>query len=246
VADVTWITAFLDLPAHEFERTATFWSTVTESTRSPTRGDHQEFATLIPSFGDAYLRVQRTLDGHSGVHIDLHTDDIPALTRRATDLGATLIADLGYSVMRSPGSMTFCIVAHHSEQVRPTTTSNGSLVDQVALDIPSEHFKSECQFWSALTSWELQASAREEFSVLQRPTGMPIRFLLQRLGDDDSRTGVEAHIDIACGSNIDAVAAEHQAAGATVVWRGDWWTTMRDPSGAPYCLTSRDPVTGVR
>jgi hypothetical protein len=73
---VRWLTVFLDFPAGSFGARVAFWREVTGSALSSFRGAAGEFATLLPSAGDAYLRVQRTADGSSGHHLDLHVDPV--------------------------------------------------------------------------------------------------------------------------------------------------------------------------
>jgi hypothetical protein len=85
---------------------------------------------------------------------------------------------------------------------------------------------------------------RREFSLLTRPNGMPLRLLLQRLGRDDARVEADAHLDVAC-DDVDAAIAAHEQLGARVTHRYPIWTAMADPSGLPYCLTSRNPDTGL-
>ncbi len=77
---VRWLTAFIDRPGENFDETVRFWASVTGSSMSPTRGEHDEFATLIPPDGDAYLRVQRVAEGPGGSHLDVHVDDIASST----------------------------------------------------------------------------------------------------------------------------------------------------------------------
>ena len=74
---IRWWTAFIDLPADQFEVGAGFWESVTGSVRSAPRGATGQFATLVPPEGDAFLRVQRVTDGCGGIHIDHHTDSAP-------------------------------------------------------------------------------------------------------------------------------------------------------------------------
>jgi hypothetical protein len=71
---------------------------------------------------------------------------------------------------------------------------------------------------------------------------MPLRLLLQRRDDDDGPA--RAHLDIA-SDHVDLLVADHQSLGASVVQTFEHWTTMTDPSGFPYCITSRDPRTGL-
>ena len=42
-----------------------------------------------------------------------------------------------------------------------------------------------------------------------------------------------------------AETVRHESLGAEVVSRHDWWTVLRDPTGSAYCITDRDPQTGV-
>ncbi|MCU1358822.1 MAG: hypothetical protein JWN99_111, partial [Ilumatobacteraceae bacterium] len=116
-----------------------------------------------------------------------------------------------------------------------------SLIDQLAIDVPSPLFDQETAFWSALTGWPWRPKDDPEFEILDRPDGMPLRFLLQRLGADDTRTHVTAHLDIAAGLHATAVAAQHCRLGAEIVGEGNGWITLRDPTGLHYCLTRRDP-----
>lgn len=119
-----------------------------------------------------------------------------------------------------------------------------SRLDQACLDVPAGLLGAELRYWQGLTGWE--ARRRGEFLVLDRPAGVPLRLMLQELGASDGRTRVEVHLDVACGADIATVAAEHVALGAHVVdAERHPWTVMRDPVGLPYCLTPRDPDTGV-
>ena len=52
-----WLTLFLDLPGQSFDAGVAVWREVTGSDLSPFRGPAGEFATLLPSDGDAYLRA---------------------------------------------------------------------------------------------------------------------------------------------------------------------------------------------
>jgi hypothetical protein len=239
---INWLTAFLDLP-HNAEA-ETFWLEITRSRLSARRGEFQEFATLLPPDGDAYLRVQQ-VGGDGGCHLDIHVDDVH--DRTAVELGASVVDDPGnIVVLRSPGGLPFCLVPHHGESVRPLplTWPDGqtSLVDQLCIDIAPADFEREADFWSALTSWERRRAGLSEFDYLVRPEGMPLRLLLQRL--DEPAPVVRAHLDLACDGRVPEV-RRHQALGATFVRETDDWVTLLDPAGLPYCITTRDPVGGA-
>ncbi len=246
---IRWVTAFVDLPASTVECGARFWSEVTATRPSPPRGERHEFRTLMPADGDACLRVQAVEDGPGGVHLDLHVDDVDALAATATDLGAEILTRPGHIILRSPGGLLFCAVSHEGERHRPPPVplddGTTSRVDQLSIDVPADRFEDECTFWSSLTGWELQLSRLSEFAALVRPADIPWRILLQRLGDDDPGTAVRAHLDVACGPAVEQHIVHHQSLGATRGTDGIVWTTMTDPTGMPYCLTQRDPVSGL-
>lgn len=264
-----WITAFIDIPARDWDAGRDFWTAVTGYGLSAPRGEHADFQTLLPPDGDGYLRVQRLHDGGPRVHLDLHVPDRRAAADVAVALGATEVAAPGHIVMASPGGMPFCFVAESGESRRSApagwtaaaggaTASTGaddaahthghghgrghrSIVDQVALDIPAEHWPAEVEFWSRLTGWGV-AYWQDEFAPLVRQPNLALRLLPHRL---DEPTGpVRAHLDLASTDRV-AEIARHVALGAVVeAERGDW-TVLRAPDGRRYCVTDRDPDTGL-
>jgi Glyoxalase-like domain len=243
---VNWITAFLDTPLATSHATEMFWLNATGTSASARRGDHQQFVTLLPPVGDAFLRVQVTDSNTCGVHVDLHVPDVIAATDLARSLDAQITSDHGtHVILHSPGGLPFCLVANRSEHVRPQPASwppgHHSLLDQVCLDIAEDRYVPEAQFWSAMTQWPQRPGSRPEFDYLDRPRDIPLRVLLQRVGGSGP---TRAHLDLAC-DDIPAETARHQSLGAQVVRQATAWTTLRDPSHREYCITSRDPWTGT-
>lgn len=243
VVHVSWLSAFLDLPASSFVEGVAFWTGVTGYSVSEPRGEHREFVTLVPPDGDDFLRMQRVLDGPGGIHVDLHVADLRSSADEAVALGAEEVADRGHLVLRSPGGLVFCLVRHAGRtRPRPAEWPDGSrsIADQVVLDIPSDRFEEECAFWSALTGWELLGFDEfPEFRHLRRPDGMSMRVLLQRLGE---ATGpVRAHLDLAADDPA-AEVRRHATLGAGVDQEFAHWTVLRDPAGATYCVTDRAPA----
>ena len=244
---IRWMTAFIDRPVDPFDNTVKFWMDATGSKLSETRGALDQFATLVPPGGDAYLRVQRVGDG-GGTHLDVHVDDVDVLVERAAKAGA-LVERSGADppLVFSPGGLPCCIVQHRGESVRPGPLLSGSgaasLVDQVCIDIPGDRFDEECRFWSTLTGWVTQSSSRHsEFKFLIRPAWSPLRILLQRRQDSVEPT--RAHLDLA-SDDVKLVVADHVKLGAEILEEFDHWMAMRDPAGFAYCVTARSPRTGL-
>lgn len=220
----TWLTAFLDFTAEDFDTAVAFWQEVTGYGLSGFRGERDEFATLLPPYGDAYLRVQQVDTGKGGVHLDVHAPDQP------------------FEVRRSPGGLSYCLVSDPAS-VRPGPATwpggNRSMVDQVCFDVPPEVYDEECGFWAELTGWELLAGGRPEFRRLRRPAGQPLSILLQRL---DSPGGtVRAHLDLSTDDRETEV-RRHEQLGASVTAVHEGWTVMRPPAGPVYCITRRVPL----
>jgi hypothetical protein len=242
---IRWTYAFIDRPADLFTEAASFWSKVTGTHLSARRGAQGEFATLLPIGADPCLKVQAVGDA-GGAHLDLAVEDTATLAGRARELGAQVVADHGaYTVLRSPGGLPFCVVPWHDEFRRPIAQAapDGALsrLDQVCVDVGPQAYDAEVSFWSELTGWDAHPGSRPEFHAVEQPAELPVRILVQRLGEDRP---ISAHLDVAC-SEIDGVRAWHEKLGATHVADGARWVVMRDPAGGVYCLTARDPKTGA-
>ena len=244
----SWVTVFLDLEDTAFDRGTSFWAQVTGSELSALRGEDREFGTLLPPDGDPHLAIQRRAEGPTRLHLDLHVADPSAAAEEAARLGAGVRhrSEHGYVVLDSPGRLPFCVVPHAAgTRTRPVRwpTRHRSLLDQVCLDVPPDAFDAEVAFWADLTGWEATASATTgEFVPLRRPAEQPWRFLLQRT--TDARPAASAHLDL--GTDDRAAEVErHVALGAAVVAEHAYWTVLRDPVGSAYCITDRDPETGM-
>ncbi|QIX27799.1 VOC family protein [Nocardioides sp. JQ2195] len=237
-----WISAFLDLPTASFAPAVSFWREVTGYDLSSPRGDDREFGTLLPPDGDDFLRVQQLRDGEPGIHLDLHVTDPRASADRAVALGAEEVADRGHVVMRSPGGFAFCFVTHPASTPPTAATwpdGSTSQVDQVCLDIPSGSYDEECAFWEAVTGWQLLGpTTSPEFTSLRRPAAIPLRLLLQRLGDQSGT--VRGHLDLASDDRQSEV-RRHTTLGAQLLEEYGEWTVLRDPAGSAYCITDRRP-----
>ncbi|WP_436700100.1 VOC family protein [Nocardioides sp. BYT-33-1] len=238
-----WVTAFLDNAAAHHQESVGFWQEATRYAVSPPRGDHDEFASLLPPDGDPYLKVQRRHAGADRIHLDLHVADPLAAADAARVAGATVVADRGYVVMASPAGLVFCFVDHPASR-RPAATVHGPgsvvRVRQVSIDVPRASYERELGFWAAVTGWRQRLSTvTEDFRFLDAPEGQPLGLLLQRLGADDTGD-VRAHLD--WGTTDRAAETErHLGLGARVLAQHRLWTVLSDPVGRVYCLTDGDP-----
>jgi hypothetical protein len=118
-----WMTAFLDFPEETYDAGAGFWSAVTGYERSPQRGSHGQFATLVPPDGRDYLRLQRLTPGPDQpllllddeqaavtAHLDWSSTDREAEIQQHVAGGAELQKSFaGWTVLRDPAGMTYCI-----------------------------------------------------------------------------------------------------------------------------------------
>jgi hypothetical protein len=235
---VPWIQVFLDTPAASFDEAVDFWAAVTGWQPSERRGEVGQFLTLLPPAGSSYVKLQ-AVDRPAGIHLDLDTADRPTAVARARSLGATTAWTYhDVEVMRSPGGFVFCQTLVEGD---PVLVRDGSTVlDQVCLDIPGEHWEAEVAFWRDLTGRGLKEASSSGFARLLAPD-QP-RILLQRL--DEPAGPVRAHPDLATADRSGDT-ARHVALGATVVAVHDFWTVLRAPAGQVYCLTDRDPSTGT-
>jgi hypothetical protein len=248
---IRWAWAFLDLPEDGFDPGLAYWQAVTRTRLSPTRGERDEFVTLLPERGDPWVKVQR-VGGPGGLHLDLDVD-IPLEQARdhATSLGATVLAEvpdddgvLGVVVCRSPGGFVHCLTRWSPQETARGQQRSGepSLLDQVCLDVPARRYAAELAYWGDLTGWEVRAGSMAGFTSLRRPDGIPVRLLLQQLGEEEGT--VRAHVDLAC-LDREAETARHVALGASVERVAAVWTVLVDPGGRRYCLTDRDPAKGL-
>lgn len=240
---IGWTTAFIDLPGGDLDETAAFWGAVTGYTRSANRGTNGEFSTLEASEGSPYLKLQEIGSGHSRIHIDLHVDDVDATADRAIALGATQLQRTDFAVLRSPGGLQFCLVSHCGGVVPPAAhwpDGTSSIVNQVTIDIPASIWSQECDFWSELTGWPYSKRTNEDFRVLHADPAFALRILLQR---DPKLRRAAAHLDVGASSRS-AEVVRHIGLGAVEIEELDGWSRMIDPSGMPYCITDRDPLTG--
>ncbi|RYB91813.1 VOC family protein [Nocardioides oleivorans] len=239
-APTGWTQVFLDTPADRFEDAVSFWSAVTGWRPSKRRGEAGQFLTLLPPAGPAYVRMQ-AVPGAAGLHLDLDHADRPSAVGHARSLGAsTAWVDDDVEVMRSPGGFAFCQTLLDVDPGTGLVRDGSTILDQVCLDVPQVHWEREVAFWRDLTGRELQEATAPGFVRLVAPG--QVRILLQRLDETDG--AVRAHPDLATADR-ESDTTSHVGLGAEVVSVNAFWTVLAAPGGQVYCLTDRDPMTGV-
>ncbi|WP_264069084.1 VOC family protein [Mycolicibacterium komossense] len=226
---MTWVSASLGFADGDYDDGVALW---------------RELTGYPLSQGIGFLKAQRLAAGPSGVQLDVHVPDVAAAITQVLVSGATIDDGADPVVGRSPGGLSFRLVgdcAPISSVPSQWPGGHTSLVDQVSIDIPQEHWETESEFWSSLTSWETQTiPGLSEYAFLIRPSGAPLRIILQRLGE---ATGtVRAHLDWAV-SDRPAETERHVAAGAKVVQTNPIWTVL--DGVVTYCVTDRNPATGL-
>jgi glyoxalase superfamily protein len=248
VSAVRWMSVFADVPEAFVDRELAYWADITGASRGRPEGEHGEFVPLVPDDGDRVLWVQIVGRGVGGWHLDLHVPEPTAAAGAAVAAGAVVVEESESLVtLESPGGQPFCLVAENRPSRRrpppwPSSRARGrrSLADQLCLDIPASRFDGECEFWAELTGWPRRHGDLPEFDRLIVPGELPLRILLQRLGDDDG-AGIRAHLDLSSDNRAEET-LRHERAGGRVVVSAEQWTTLRDPAGLIYCITDRTPA----
>ena len=245
--DIKWFNAVIDLPADVYPRAESFWSKIANATLGTVHPEHPEYRHLVPPTGNMVIELQRIDSGPIGVHLDLVVEDIDSTSARAQSIGATLTYrhPEGHHVLRTPGGSTFCVVPWGGEASLPPAIdpAHPHAIDQICLDIPHGDFDREIEFWNLLTGWSVSPAKFPEFRSFDQPSHLPLRLLIQRLGEDDT-AGARAHLDISSGDHVGEVTAQHVSSGAARVQDGRYWSEMVSPGGLPYCVTSRQPDLG--
>lgn len=234
---------FVDVPRERWDTAGAFWSAATGWDASPVRGDSGQFLTLVPRAGASWVKLQ-AIDGPARVHVDLDSVDRARGVQVSLDAGAVPAWTYrGVPVMRSPGGLLLCHTiagpeSHHLDR------SGDVVLDQVCIDIPPRLWDVEVDFWQRVTGRGLVAGSLPEFlgmADVDDLAGAP-RVLLQRLGTEAE--SVSAHPDFAVHDRA-TVRARHESLGAEVVEEHPFWTVLRAPTDHLYCLTDRNPATGV-
>jgi len=100
----------IDVPPADHDRELAFWDAaigqpLTQGVRFP-----EYHGAMLPG-QDIGLLIQRLDDGQARVHIDIHTDDLPAEVARLEKLGAERAGQAHHwQLMRDPAGLVFCVI----------------------------------------------------------------------------------------------------------------------------------------
>lgn len=238
---IRWVHLVLDVPEDGLAEAMRFWAAVSRSTVSDSPAGDDGHLTLVPRSGTPWLRIRPTRAEFPGAHLDLVVDDPEAAAEEAVRLGAREVSREGRSrQLRSPAGVLFCLLPASPDAGGVQDRAQDVLVDQACIDVPSAQFDDEIDFWHSITGWPVKPARYTEFSSLVRPADVPVRLSFQRVGDPQA--GI--HPDLACRRSKLAQ-REHEQLGAVFDHRRPRWTVMVGPAGIRYCLTDRDPTTGL-
>ena len=100
----------IDVPPADHDREVAFWSAA--AGQPMTRFDrHPEYHGAALHGQEFWLLVQRLGQDRARVHIDIHTDDLPAEIARLEKLGAERVRQVhSWQVMRDPAGLLFCVI----------------------------------------------------------------------------------------------------------------------------------------
>jgi hypothetical protein len=101
----------IDVPPADHDQEVAFWSAA--AGQSLTRFDrHPEYHGVALHGQEFWLLIQQLGQGSARVHIDIHTDDLPAEMARLEKLGAKRVQQAhSWQVMRDPAGLLFCVIA---------------------------------------------------------------------------------------------------------------------------------------
>jgi len=100
----------IDVPPADHDGELAFWSSA--AGQPLTRFDrHPEYHGVALHGQEFWLLIQRLGQGSARVHIDIHTDDLPAEIARLEKLGARRVHQAhSWQVMRDPAGLLFCVI----------------------------------------------------------------------------------------------------------------------------------------
>jgi predicted enzyme related to lactoylglutathione lyase len=106
-------TIVIDASEDAVDETIAFWAAALGATAEPT--PMPQYHVLGGASPANRVVVQRTKSGRTGIHLDIHTDDLDAEVARLERNGASVVRSWAdhpgsWVVMRDPAGTEFCVV----------------------------------------------------------------------------------------------------------------------------------------
>lgn len=100
----------IDVPPAEHDRELAFWNAAVGQPLTQFERHPEYHGAMLPG-QDFGLLIQRLGQGQAGVHVDIHTDDLPAEVARLEELGAERAGQAhSWQLMRDPAGLVFCVI----------------------------------------------------------------------------------------------------------------------------------------
>jgi hypothetical protein len=100
----------IDVPAADHDAELAFWSAAVGQPLTRFARHPEYHGTGLPG-QDFSLLIQQLGQGPARVHVDIHTDDLPAEIARLEKLGAERVQRAhSWQVMRDPAGLLFCVL----------------------------------------------------------------------------------------------------------------------------------------
>jgi glyoxalase superfamily protein len=100
----------IDVPPAEHDRELAFWNAAIGQPLTRFERHPEYHGAMLPG-QDFGLLIQRLGQGQARVHVDIHTDDLPAEVARLEELGAERAGQAhSWQLMRDPAGLVFCVI----------------------------------------------------------------------------------------------------------------------------------------
>ena len=100
----------IDVPPAENDRELAFWNAAVGQPLTQFERHPEYHGAMLPGQDFGPL-IQRLGQGQAGVHVDIHTDDLPAEVARLEELGAERAGQAhSWQLMRDPAGLVFCVI----------------------------------------------------------------------------------------------------------------------------------------
>lgn len=109
-------TVVIDVPPDQHDRELAFWEAAVGQPFPQL--DYPEYHGVRLPGEDFSLLVQHLGEGTPRVHVDIHTDDVPAEVDRLERLGAERVQrEHSWWVMRDPAGLLFCVIPAQADSL---------------------------------------------------------------------------------------------------------------------------------